>query len=270
MAKLSLDVTDHYLNNAFTLGHLALAAYSVSPLTDAAMKRTVFANAVTFLDPPSGTQGFITADAENVVVAFCGTNDVKDWISNIQFGMRAESGGKAHRGFCTVLDVVWNRIVGTVQNLAGVGRRVWVTGHSLGGALATLAARRLPAALKPFAVHTFGQPRVGDSGFARKYNIKHHRFVNNRDIVPTVPTRLIPGAFPPAFYTHVDTLEYFDKTGKFGVKAGTELGLLPDLQDALSSLSTARSEAKAKALILDGVRDHAMRRYLECVEDNLP
>lgn len=270
MAKLELSAADHYLKNAFTLGHLALAAYSPSPVADAAMKKTVFTTAVTFLDAASGTQGFLTADPKNVVVAFCGTNDVKDWISNVQFRMQPESGGKAHRGFCAALDVVWNEIVVTLQSLATNGRRIWLTGHSLGGALATLAARRLPASLKPYAVHTFGQPRVGDAVFARKYKIKHHRFVNNKDIVPTVPTRLIPGDFPPAFYTHVEMLEFFDKNGKHVVKPGAELGLLPELVEALSPLSTASMEAKAKKLILDGIRDHSMRKYLECMAKNVP
>jgi predicted lipase len=57
-------------------------------------------------------------------------------------------------------------------------------GHSLGAALATLAADRLPDVQ---GLYTFGSPRVGDKGFQAHFRVKAYRLVNGKDIVPTVP-----------------------------------------------------------------------------------
>jgi triacylglycerol lipase len=264
------QANQHYLRNAHTLAHLAIAAYAPKPAEDPAFKKTMFTEATSFRHGPTSTQGFWTVTGEHVVLAFCGTNDVRDWLTNVQFPMIAESGGKVHAGFSQALDAIWGIFFTKLTAHAEAGRKIWITGHSLGGALATLAARRLPAAMKPVGVYTFGQPRVGDTIFSKKYKFKHHRFVNNRDLVPTVPSRFIPGAFPPSFYTHVGALEFFDKKQKHVVNSSGQLGLLPDLEDTLSQLSTPLSEAKAKKLILEGIRDHGMRGYLDCLEKNLP
>jgi hypothetical protein len=268
-----LQTNQHYLRNAQTLGHLAIAAYAPKPAEDAAFKKTMFTTATSFSHGTSSTQGFWTANEDHVVLAFCGTNDIRDWITNIQFAMVPEGTGKAHRGFVEALDAIWSIFFTKVKSHTDAGRKLWITGHSLGGALANLVARRLPTSMKPVGVYTFGQPRVGDTTFSKKYKeskIKHHRFVNNKDIVPTVPSRFIPGAFPPAFYTHCGELEFFDKNGKLVGASSSELGVLPDLQEALSQLSTASSEAQARQLILDGIRDHAMKGYLECLAKNVP
>jgi alpha-beta hydrolase superfamily lysophospholipase len=60
---------------------------------------------------------------------------------------------------------------------------LFLTGHSLGGALATLAASRWPAR----ACYTFGAPRVGDGAFARTLRAPLYRVVNGQDVVPRVP-----------------------------------------------------------------------------------
>ncbi|HEX5104157.1 MAG TPA: lipase family protein [Pirellulaceae bacterium] len=267
---LILQTNQHYLRNAQTLGHLAIAAYAPKPAEDAAFKKTMFTEATSFVHGPTSSLGYWTVSDDHVVLAFAGTNDIRDWLTNIHFAMVPELGGKAHRGFSQALDAIWSIFFTKIKLHTDAGRKLWITGHSLGGALATLAARRLPTSMKPAGVYTFGQPRVGDTTYAKKYKLKHHRFVHNKDIVPTVPSRFIPGAFPPAFYTHVGSLEFFDKNKKLVGSSSDELGLMPELQEALSQLSTTTTEAQAKELILDGIRDHSMKAYLECLAKNVP
>jgi hypothetical protein len=74
-----------------------------------------------------------------------------------------------------------------------------VTGHSLGGAMATLASVRLASeGYTVRAVYTFGSPRVGDRAFRRKYRLPNYRFVNDDDLVPHLPFSWC--------YKHVGTL----------------------------------------------------------------
>jgi hypothetical protein len=79
--------------------------------------------------------------------------------------------------------------------------RVFVTGHSLGGALAVLAASVLLSEGRQqiAAVYTYGQPRVGDPEFSAAFDAKlgalTFRYVNDLDIVPHVPlTRMLGGS----------------------------------------------------------------------------
>ena len=75
-------------------------------------------------------------------------------------------------------------------------KNIYVTGHSLGGALATIATMHIADKDKlktPINLYSFASPRVGDNTFADKFNqlspnkIKAFRFANSEDLVTKVP-----------------------------------------------------------------------------------
>ncbi|MCK7478059.1 MAG: lipase family protein [Candidatus Moduliflexus flocculans] len=72
------------------------------------------------------------------------------------------NGSKVHRGFKSALEEVWDDLFPYLKALQGRGCRIWMTGHSLGAALATLAADRYGEVQ---GVYTFGSPRVGNGRF---------------------------------------------------------------------------------------------------------
>ena len=81
------------------------------------------------------------------VVAFRGTNNPGGWISNV-YGSRPVSRprlyyGKVHRGFDDGLEMLWEKLLETLISPQAAGKPLFLTGHSRGGALATLAAQRL-------------------------------------------------------------------------------------------------------------------------------
>jgi hypothetical protein len=86
-----------------------------------------------------------------------------------------------HAGFQKALDSVWSQIEAELAKLTGP---VFYTGHSLGGALATLAAARRA----PQAAYTFGSPLVGNEAFvASLRNVCLYRVVDASDAVTCVP-----------------------------------------------------------------------------------
>lgn len=256
-----------FLKNGLTLAKLAKAAYADDPESSTAFGETVFETATTFADEDTKTFGFVTANDDHVVIAFRGTQNLQNWLTNIQFGMRKQGGVFVHDGFAAAVDAVWDEMIGILRDKRGSGKAVWVTGHSLGGALANWTAFWLTGPNAAAAVHTFGQPRVGDLTFRNLYDVNHHRFVNNKDIVPTVPPRTVPGRLvPPVFYSHVNTLHHFDGSGNLVEDSDDELGAQPALTEALGPL--ARRETTAAKLVLEGIDDHDMNNYIACLEKN--
>ncbi|KAI8537784.1 hypothetical protein RHMOL_Rhmol09G0051600 [Rhododendron molle] len=175
---------------------------------------------ICFLDNPStDTQVAIWRDSERkrLVVAFRGTEQVrwKDLRTDLMLvpaGLNPERIGgdfrqevQVHSGFLSAYDSVRTRILSLIKLAVayiddGVKPlnkwHIYVTGHSLGGALATLLALELSSSqlAKEGAVsvsmYNFGSPRVGNKKFAEVYNEKvkdSWRVVNHRDIIPTVP-----------------------------------------------------------------------------------
>ncbi len=123
------------------------------------------------------------------VLVFRGTDSPRDWLWNLNVSRdRAQSGGEVHRGFNRALDQIW----GPVETaLAGISAPVAYAGHSLGGALAVLAAARRA----PETVYTFGAPRVGDQEFVDALgDVPIFQVVNNDDLVARLPPTL---AGPP-------------------------------------------------------------------------
>jgi triacylglycerol lipase len=124
------------------------------------------------------------------VLAFRGTTCFETWLSNLNTVQTDWIGeGLVHSGFKNEFKKLWEE---AADILSGIRCPIFYTGHSLGGALAILAASLRP----PRAVYTFGSPKVGDSVFANSLrDIPIYRLINNRDIVPTVPPSRIPFDF---------------------------------------------------------------------------
>ena len=141
------------------------------------------------------TQGYIAACDQRMLVAFRGTHSLPDWLTNIQIAKDAGPKGKVHEGFQDAFFVTALRI-GKSIGAARSDRDIWITGHSLGGALAVLLAATLAENSVPVAgIYTFGAPRVGDRPFANWLNqfldpLPNYRVVNEGDLVPHVPSEL--------------------------------------------------------------------------------
>lgn len=210
-----------------------------------------------FYDGPS-TQAFTCSDASRVIIAFRGSEqDPRDWINNANFRpVPGEHDGHVHSGFHGALDEVWDQIAAHVDR--DTPRPLFVTGHSLGGALATLAGARLHSAgMAVGGVYTYGQPRVGKSDFQRHYNEalrdKTFRMVNHIDLVTRVPL-LVHG------YRHIGRRMYFDEDGTLERDAGNWPVARDDLRYRL------RHFGRIKAA---GLTPHLLPAYQERI-DRLP
>lgn len=133
-----------------------------------------------------------------IIVAFRGTKDIRDFVTDAEcfrgpFNEETKVPSlpetqEVHCGFACA----WKSIAALIPPQLPDGKPVFVTGHSLGGALAILCAQYLQA--REFcvqAVYTFGQPRVGNGAFARACHAalgsRTWRVVNRADIVPRLP-----------------------------------------------------------------------------------
>lgn len=144
----------------------------------------------------SGTNYCVLVESQDrtshpfTALVFRGTCGFEGWLSNFKAILTGWSeGGSVHRGFKTDFLGLWQKIESI---LCKIDLPLYFTGHSLGGALAILAASMFPAK----AVYTFGAPKTGDSVFADSLkNARIYRFENDRDIVTTVPPSAIPFDF---------------------------------------------------------------------------
>ncbi len=163
------------------------------------------------------TQCFIAGDSEKIIISFRGSEKkLGDWATNKRvIKTNWNPSGRVHRGFYRAVDSVWDKLADEILKLRTNNQSLWFTGHSLGGALTTLAAalcmnsQEIQSGL--INIYTFGQPRTGNSDFANFYNSKlkdkTYRVVNNNDLVTRVP-------FQSMSYSHTGSLKYFSADGE--------------------------------------------------------
>ena len=210
------------------------------------------------------TQCYVVSNDDFLVVAFRGTesrkrenkDDIRDIVEDIKADADIrliDSGkkGKVHKGFSDALDEVWKDLNKYVKDLQNLGRLVWITGHSLGAALATLAAYRYEDVQ---GLYTFGSPRVGDEDFAKDFRVTAYRFENNNDIVCKVPPPL------PGLYAHVGKFKYIDNSGKIhddisSWKRWTN-GIGGKFKNAMGAVGHG-----FKSLVPAGIKDHVPVLY---------
>mmetsp|Transcript_19692 Transcript_19692/g.33758 ORF Transcript_19692/g.33758 Transcript_19692/m.33758 type:complete len:703 (-) Transcript_19692:709-2817(-) len=155
--------------------------------------------------------GFVGIDESQgfIVTAFRGTVSLKNWINNLRIckitaGKTADAAFQTlpsdvtvHVGFLETFSSIADEMIEEVMNLHRQypSFKLYVTGHSRGGAKATLCALHLALAGisgEQIYLYTFGSPRVGNQAFAREVNsrlVYNFRVVNNYDLVPALPLR---------------------------------------------------------------------------------
>jgi len=149
--------------------------------------------------------GFIAKDQgqngnSEIFVVFRGTASHLEWSHNLTPGSEIlRDKEKVRTGFLTLyngsIKETVEKFLNSYQFPSGTetSTQVFITGHSLGGALATLAARQILATINPnvsLYLYTFGSPRVGNNCFA-EYLIAGlegcYRIANSEDSVTYLP-----------------------------------------------------------------------------------
>lgn len=184
---------------------------------------------------------------EVVVIAFRGTEftSLSDWQTDAYTKFKLVPGvGRMHSGFYNAYEDVRRDVEHTLRNHEG--KKIWLTGHSLGGAMAVVCAVQLNRKNlgRPHIV-TFGQPRVGDNSTARwidgKFFRKYQRIVNDNDIVPRLP--------PTWYFQYADAGRYavVGQQPNAGAVGGPMDGQ-PD-QETNSLLTTARPQVLTAPIV---------------------
>ena len=259
------DTTGFSIQTGYYLAKACQAAYDDDP-TDRVVELGMEGKAVPFAFDEF--HGFIADLDSAAVLAIRGTDSIENWLTDgrvVQIHDDAYP-GLVHKGFAGATEAIWQGLQGQLPPPGA--RPFWVTGHSLGGAMATLAAVRLETAgYTVQATYTYGSPRVGNPDFYSNYQPINYRFVHNDDIVPHVPLELlligsVLGGLKQFTYKHVGTLEYLDRHGHLG--------------EGMSDWNAK------KAFILTGlmrnggepwpqaVEDHAIANYIAAIATNLP
>ncbi len=194
-----------------------------------------------------GTECYVLHCDKNYIVAFRGTEPSKlnDVMADLHIIKNtAMAGGRVHGGFQKEVNDLWMDILAELEHndQLKVRKDVYMTGHSLGAAMATIASTRY----QPTELFTFGSPRVGGPRFVKNIKCIHYRFMNNNDIVCRIP---------PAWlgFRHHGEMIYFNR---FGDKA-----LKPTWGDMFYGIWNSWKRFK----FFDGIVDHGMPNYVKAI-----
>ncbi|AIF52972.1 lipase family protein [Pelosinus sp. UFO1] len=167
-------------------------------------------------NPKEEVFGFIAESKHNIFIAFRGyASYPADLIAaydilQVPYPF-VRNGGKTSRGFTCIYQSTRNKLIRELNKLSTT-KRLFITGHNYGGALAILAALdiALNTGFENPILYTYGSARVGDPDFAFRFNqvVKNSiRIVNIHDSYPTFPAQEYPPPFTAEglYYRHVKT-----------------------------------------------------------------
>jgi triacylglycerol lipase len=162
----------------------------------------------------NGTQAIFLENDKYIFLGFRGTEatSIKDIKSDAYAVTKVcETGGKIHSGFNNAFNQVHLEISETLSDDKYKNKPLFITGHSLGGALATVATKKLTHTGGIAACYTFGSPRVGDVVWTTNIKTPIYRLVNAADPVTMLPPGVeMIGAFAWLF----GLIPHFGKTIK--------------------------------------------------------
>jgi triacylglycerol lipase len=157
--------------------------------------------------------GFIAQKDSSVYVVFRGTVTIAEWVRNLNVRLSnyPRAGyGKVHEGFLETYSVIHDRLLEVLADKSS-RRKLFIAGHSVGAALATLALPEIEATtgFRAPTMYTFGSPRVGDNQFCtsfdRMFATRSFRIVNTSDMIVSLPLPVPIIGIIGGYFSHVDT-----------------------------------------------------------------
>ncbi|MFZ6679207.1 lipase family protein [Undibacterium sp. Tian12W] len=213
-----------------------------------------FGEASLLLGANTQTQGFAVIKGDTAYIAFRGTqpDDPTDiLIDGLFWPVNWQGDGQVHDGFLRAYDSIATQLNDWLKNCTA--NKIYITGHSLGAAIATLAAALLPDS----RLVTFGSPRVGNASFAAMFkNRQVDRYVNCADIVTILPPE-------SEYYSHVRGMHYLDRHGAL-IAAASNLDMLQDQTIAKADYLIAHAW-RSENVGFRSMADHAPVNYVHAV-----
>lgn len=153
--------------------------------------------------------GFLLESPEDSILVFRGTQRMAEWLGNVYAVQRPyldpNTGGELgmiHEGFRRIADSIIDPLAVDAVQKINPNKPCYVSGHSLGAALATLLALdialKVPALQPQLRVYVYASPRVGNPDFVRQYAKilpNTYRITNLADLVPTMPPTKLRAEF---------------------------------------------------------------------------
>ena len=226
--------------------HIANITYD-DPKASKIKFKTIGYSIVEFFDIENAQAYLLKSTDGTHVLSFRGTevSEPSDVLADLKAGKNIEPiGGKIHVGFKGEINKLWPAIEKAVANIDSL----YVTGHSLGAAMATIASGRMQS--KVLALVTFGSPKVGNKEYVNCLTVTHYRVQNNCDSVTKVPFSLMG-------FTHHGTHRYLNYHGFFR-------DLTP--WQRVKDMARSRARAYVKGQKFLGVYDHMMANYISKLE----
>lgn len=253
----------HVMNNqpfdrdvALLLANLVVEAYT--KVEDYDVSKFNLEMITTLDNEKTDIQGFVAKDKNKLYISFRGANTVKDYLRDVDVlyenyppSKRFFFKPKVHKGFFDGYLSVKNDILNAVLSNSDVDT-LYITGHSMGSALAVYCAFDLTREFKHkdfnIILYTFGCPEVGNGSFVKRFK-KHvktsYRVVNDEDIVSKIN---LPG------FSHVPTLVLITEH---------------EIQINPSSFTRLKEAIDDPIAVITGeaIRDHLSRNYVKALEE---
>ncbi|HME40672.1 MAG TPA: lipase family protein [Steroidobacteraceae bacterium] len=224
------------------------------------LARVGFADLVVFADSKSGAAAFAARRGNDgaALISFRGTqpDDYHDLIADLRANLVEwpESAGRVHQGFALAVRALRPQILEWLASANPDSSHLIMAGHSLGAAMATLAA----SMWRPGWLVTIGSPRVGDAAFTATVQARHMvRFVDCCDAVTEVPPEV-------GGYTHIEAKTYLTRNGRI-VENPDKSFVTSDRLRARIAYSFEYSWRFCRNVLVRDLADHAPINYARVV-----
>lgn len=190
----------------------------------------------------------VAANDRAVVLSFKGTSikSLNDFLADADVWPNMDGHSWVHRGFKRRSEWILPQVINYLKNHPG--KEIWITGHSMGGAIGLHIACELESiGIGPVKIFTFGSPRVGNRDYVKLIKSTHHRFVNCNDLVPKMPISWIG-------YRHHGNLYYLNFYGEL-----RDFNAWQRFKDRFRSKIHALKRGK----LFDSFNDHKIGSYVK-------